>query len=120
MATTSCVLPAGSRSGSSPPTRQERKTMTVSSVTEECNDVRMKGAPTPPVTARPSGAVQLWALVGALGVALVVSSWLRWIVSDDFQPPSPGPDTYGQLWWLRTVQVLSLLLVVGFFSFFVV
>ncbi len=94
--------------------------MTVSSVSVESNDVRMRSAPTPPVTARPSGAVQLWALVGALGVALVVSSWLRWIVSDDFQPPSPGPDKYGQLWWLRTVEVLSLLLVVGFFSFFVV
>ena len=94
--------------------------MTMSSVSAEHNDVRVQGAPTPPVPARPSGAVQLWAIIGAVGVAVVSSSWLRWITSGDFEKPAPGPDAYDHLWWLRTVEVLSLSLVVGFFYVFVV
>ena len=64
--------------------------MTVSSVSTERNEVRRGSMQSPPVMARPSGAVRLWALVGAVGVALVVSSWFRWIISDDFKQPSHG------------------------------
>jgi hypothetical protein len=69
---------------------------------------------------RPSGAIKLWAAVGA-GVCLTaVVTYARWIGSDDFSAPDPGPDKYGSLWVLRTVEVASVLFVLGFAWFCVV
>jgi len=65
-------------------------------------------------TIRPSGAVKAWAVVGAGALLLAVTTYARWIASDDFSAPDPGPDHYGQLWVLRTVEVVSVLFVLAF------
>lgn len=91
--------------------------MTISTIAADGNAVRSNGSQDPVTTRRPPGAIRFWAVMGSLTTALVLSSWLRWITSEDFQKPTPGPDEYEHLWWLRTVEVLSLSLVLGFFYF---
>jgi hypothetical protein len=44
--------------------------------------------------ARPSGALKLWAGLGAVCVALALSTYARWIGSSDFRHVAPGPDHY--------------------------
>jgi hypothetical protein len=49
-----------------------------------------------PESERPSGATWVWAAAGAAGVALALSSWVRWIAAGDpNQPSAIGPDEPG-------------------------
>ena len=63
---------------------------------------------------RPSGAVKLWAVVGAGAVLLALTTYARWIVSDDFAAAHTGPDDYEHLWVLRSVEVASVVFVLAF------
>jgi len=69
---------------------------------------------------RPAGIVQFWAAFGGLLVLSFVYLLVRWAVSGDMARPDPGPDHYKYLWWLRTVEVGSVLAVLGFAWFTVV
>jgi hypothetical protein len=70
----------------------------------------------PPLLAtRPPGAVKLWALLGAIAIAVIVTGFARWIFSDDFVAAPKGSDHYGRLSTLRVVEVISALFLVYFF-----
>ncbi len=80
------------------------------------NDAGRAGlvASPPPVARRPSGLVKLWAGVGIGALALVLSSWIRWITSSDFKATPSGPDEFdgGRLAALRSIEVLSFVVAV--------
>jgi hypothetical protein len=81
------------------------------------------GAVVPTATlgsARASGAVNFWASLGGLFTVSFVYLLIRWVLSDHFTAPDPGPDHYPYLWWLRTVEVASVLAVLGFGWFTVI
>lgn len=69
------------------------------------------------ISARPSGALKLWAGLGAVCVALALSTYARWIGSSDFAHVDPGPDHYDYLWVLRTMEVVSVVMVLAFLWF---
>lgn len=70
--------------------------------------------PTPaPGTAVPSrtGAITVWAILGAAWIVFVAQALGRWVASDQFEPaPINGPDTFGGGWLvvLRIIEVASL------------
>jgi hypothetical protein len=66
---------------------------------------------------RQSGALKLWAGVGAVAVALALTTYARWIASDDFEAVEPGPDHYSYLWALRAMEVVSVAMVLAFLWF---
>lgn len=66
---------------------------------------------------RASGALKIWAGLGVLCVALAASTYGRWIASDDFAAVDAGPDHYDQLWALRTMEVVSVAMVLAFLWF---
>ena len=63
-----------------------------------------------PPTAPPSAPAGPWAVAGALGVVLVASAWMRWLVSDDFRPSPKGPDRIPgwELASIRGMEVVSV------------
>jgi hypothetical protein len=63
---------------------------------------------------RSSGAVKFWATIGAGALLLAVTTYVRWFASSDFHSAEPGPDDYKYLWILRSVEVISVLFVLGF------
>jgi len=65
-------------------------------------------------TDRRSGAIALWATLGAGVVVLAATTYLRWMGSSDFSAPDAGSDHYPYLWVLRTVEVVSVAFVAGF------
>lgn len=75
------------------------------------SDIRTDGDP------RPAGTVNFWAAAGGCCVVSFVYLLARWALSDDFAAPDPGPDPYPYLWWLRTVEALSVAAVLGFLWF---
>jgi hypothetical protein len=63
---------------------------------------------------RPAGTANFWAALGGLFTLSFGYLLVRWVLSADFAAPDPGPDPYPYLWWLRTVEVVSVLAVLGF------
>lgn len=61
-----------------------------------------------PNNARRSGAVWLWASLGAALVVLAITCWTRWLLSPQATPVDPGPDHYAYGWVIRVTEVLSL------------
>jgi hypothetical protein len=66
---------------------------------------------------RPSGALTLWAGIGAVAVVLALTTYGRWVASDDFEAAGPGPDHYSYLWALRGMEVVSAVMVLAFLWF---
>jgi hypothetical protein len=55
----------------------------------------------------------LFATLGAVTFAIAISGWIRWFLSDDFNPPTPGgPDRYQHLTYLRCLEIGSALVAV--------
>jgi hypothetical protein len=71
-------------------------------------------------SSRAAGTVNFWAALGGVVAVSFVYLLVRWALSDDFAPPDPGPDHYKYLWWLRTVEVASVLAVLSFGWFTVI
>lgn len=65
-------------------------------------------------SSRAPGTVNFWAGFGGLVAVSFGYLLVRWVLSGDFSRPDPGPDPYPYLWWLRTVEVISVLAVLGF------
>jgi hypothetical protein len=65
-------------------------------------------------SSRAPGTVNFWAALGGALMLSFVYLLVRWALSDDFAAPDPGPDPYPYLWWLRTMEVASVLAVLGF------
>lgn len=59
----------------------------------------------------------LWSGLGAVCLLLAVTTYGRWIASDDFAAVDPGPDRYDYLWVLRSVEVVSVVMVLAFLWF---
>lgn len=59
-------------------------------------------------SARPSGVVHFWAVLGVAVIILALSNWIRWAMSADFVQPDPGPDPYPYLWVLRATEFISM------------
>jgi len=63
-----------------------------------------------------TGTVALWALLGALGLAIAGQAWIRWILSSSQFSPAPilGPDHYAswRLVTLRCVEGISVVVLV--------
>lgn len=57
---------------------------------------------------RAGDAVYWWALVGLIMVVVSSQAWLRWMLSDGFVQPDPGPDPYRYLWVLRLTELVSI------------
>lgn len=57
----------------------------------------------------PWSRAALWAPLGAASLLLILSVWLRWLLSGDAAPLPPGPDEFGGagLIVMRTVEVLA-------------
>src|SRR4029077_9075811 len=62
---------------------------------------------------RPPGTVVFWALVGVVGLVLLVTSWVPWLLSGHAAQPSPGPDHYRGMPVLRATEVLSMAVFLG-------
>ncbi|HTK61471.1 MAG TPA: spirocyclase AveC family protein [Pseudonocardia sp.] len=71
-------------------------------------------------SSRAAGTVNFWATLGGVLTVSFIYLLLRWVLSADFTAPDPGPDHYPYLWWLRTVEVASVLAVLGFGWFTVI
>jgi hypothetical protein len=69
---------------------------------------------------RPPGALSFWSVLGAVVVAFAVYSWIRWAFSSEFTPPPTGSDDYSALWYLRTLEVVSMTAVLLMLWFWVV
>ena len=61
----------------------------------------------PNAAERRSGAVGWWAAFGAIGIAVGLETWVRWIASSDFTKPGPGPDHYGSMTYLTIFEIAS-------------
>ena len=57
---------------------------------------------------RPSGRTTLWAALGAIQVVFALTTWSRWLLSDDARPVDPGPDHYDYAWVIRVTEVISM------------
>jgi hypothetical protein len=64
-------------------------------------------ASVPKAPPRRSGAVGWWAAFGAIGIAVALETWVRWIASSDFNKPAPGPDRYGSMTYLTIFEIVS-------------
>lgn len=51
-----------------------------------------RARPATQITVPASDAVYWWALAGLIIVTVSTQSWLRWMMSDGFVQPDPGPD----------------------------
>lgn len=69
---------------------------------------------------RPPGALSFWSAVGAVAVAFAVYAWIRWAFSSEFTPPATGSDDYSALWYLRTLEAISMTAVFLMLWFWVV
>ncbi|MHB8693811.1 MAG: spirocyclase AveC family protein [Solirubrobacteraceae bacterium] len=56
---------------------------------------------------RRSGTVGWWAAFGAVGIAVALETWVRWITSSDFTKPNPGPDHYRSMTYLTIFEIAS-------------
>lgn len=61
-----------------------------------------------------------WSAFGLVTSILALTAWIGWIGSDGFTRPDPGPDHYRFLWYLRTVEVVSVLATLGMIGWFVI
>ena len=70
----------------------------------------------PPPAPRPSAPVAMWAVVGAVGSAVVLWAWAQWIRSDDFRASPRGADDIpgAELAFVRAVEVVSVVVAVLF------
>lgn len=71
--------------------------------------------PAPVVSRRPPGTVVFWALLGVVGLVVLIKGWVPWLASGEASQPSPGPDKYRGMAILRATEVLSMAAFVGLF-----
>ncbi|KRA37772.1 MULTISPECIES: spirocyclase AveC family protein [unclassified Nocardioides] len=72
------------------------------------------------VLERKPGALVFWSAFGALVTALATVAWVSWVFSGDFQRVDPGEDHYRFLWYLRTFEVVSVVVSLAMLGWFVV
>jgi hypothetical protein len=61
-----------------------------------------------------SGALKLWGGLGAISVLIALTTFGRWIASPNFSAVDPGRDHYPYLWVLRSVEAVSVAMVLAF------
>jgi len=69
---------------------------------------------------RKPGPLVFWSAFGAIATVLAAVAWIGWLTSSDFHRVDPGPDHYPFLRYLRTVQVVSVVVSVAMIGWFVV
>ena len=77
-------------------------------------------APTARTLDRKPGPLVFWSAFGVVATVLAVVAWTGWLTSSDFHRVAPGPDHYRFLWYLRTFQVVSVVVSLAMIGWFVV
>lgn len=73
------------------------------------DDLSVEYRAEPAVERRPSLTVVVWAVVGVGWLAVALTGWGRWILSEDFTPAPKGVDVISDshLLWIRVIDVAS-------------
>lgn len=86
------------------------------------DDLTIEHAPKPTLERRPSLTVLVWGAVGLGWLAIALSGWGQWILSDDFAPAPKGADVISDahLFWIRVIDVGSAAAGVALAWFFLI
>ena len=73
------------------------------------DELTIEVGPEPAVDRRPSLTVLVWGAVGLTWLAIALSGWGRWILSDDFAAAPKGADVISgaHLFWIRVIDAGS-------------